>query len=395
MQKRINVCHLITGLYTGGAEMMLYKLLSGTVRRRFNPVVVTLMEGGPVWPKIEALGIPVYSIGMRQGVPTPAAAWRLVRLMRRLSPDLIQGWMYHGNLAAQLAAAFLPERAPVIWNIRGSHYNLRKEKFLTAAIIWLEAKLSGRPARIINNSAASAKMHEERLCFRADKTVIIPNGFNTDLFAPSGQARVQIRQELGLTPDALLIGRIGRYHPMKDHANFFRAAALLLRRIPDAHFVLAGRGVDRNNDKMVQQIACQGITGRVHLLGEREDTARLTAALDIAVSSSAHGEGFPNVVGEAMSCGVPCAVTDVGDSAYVVGETGLVAPPGDASALAKALKSLADLGPVGRQTLGAAARERVVGHFSLPAIAARYEALYNEVLGGKTAGKDDFPGCAV
>lgn len=375
----MKVCHFITGLSTGGAEMMLCKLLSVTDRTRFDPIVVSLMDCGTLGERIEALGVPVYTVGMAPGRPTPAALWRLIRLARRLQPDLIQGWMYHGNLAALVAGSFVPGRVPALWNIRHTPYDLKAEKRMTAALIRLGARLSSRPAKIIYNARISAHQHES-LGYAADRRRVIPNGFDCGRFKPSETARLNLRRLLGLEDETLLIGLIARWHPMKDHANFMRAATRLAVRRSDVYFVLAGWGVDKNNSILMKVIQDAGLTGRVYLLGERTDIPEIMAGLDIASSSSSWGEAFPNVVGEAMACGVPCVVTDVGDSAWVVDDTGIVVPPRDADALAEAWVALIELGPEGRVRLGQAARQRVVTEFSLAQIVRQYEALYLEVL---------------
>ncbi len=376
----MKVIHIITALPTGGAQVMLHKLLSSMDRERFDPVVVSLRNQGTFGEKITALNVPVHTVGMKFGVPTPVAMWRLIRTVYLLQPDVIQGWMYHGNLAAQFAGAFAPRHVPVLWNIRGSSYILSDEKPMTAVTIWLGAWLSALPAKIINNSKESALKHEERLSYRADKRVIIPNGFDTTVFAPSTEARASIRSEIGLAEDAILIGLIARFHPMKDHANFLQAASLLSTSHPQIHFVLAGEGIDKANAQLSRLINKSDVSARVYLLGERTDTSQVTAALDVATSSSAYGEGFPNVLGEAMACGVPCVVTDVGDSARVVGETGEVVPPRDAHALAGAWMRLIEMGREGRRRLGMLARRRVEEKFSLGAVVNQYEALYEHVV---------------
>jgi glycosyltransferase involved in cell wall biosynthesis len=376
----MKIIHLITSLQKHGAQMMLFKVLSAMDRRRFASVVVSLAGGGAMAEQFAALGVPVYSLGLKAGLLTPAACLRLIRLCRQIQPDLIQGWMYHGNLAATFAAMLLKQQTPVLWNVRGSSYDLRKEKPATAAVIWLGGKLSQRPRLIINNSLTSARQHEEVLGYRADRRVIIANGFDTEAFAPSEPARFAIRRELKLDDNALLIGLMARYHPMKDHANFLRAAALLSASHPQAQFALAGEGVDEGNRELCDSIQNLAPGGRVHLLGERRDTPRLAASFDIAASSSAFGEGFPNVIGEAMSCGVPCVATEVGDSAYVIGNTGRTVPPCAASALATALRELLDMSASERRALGDAARRRVIEKFSITAITAQYESLYEELI---------------
>jgi glycosyltransferase involved in cell wall biosynthesis len=380
----VNILHIINDLAIGGAEIMLYRLLSEKSRQRFNPVVISLMDHGSLRQRIEELGIPVYTARMKRGLPTPASIWRLIRLVRQVKPDLIQGWLYHGSLAAQIGSLVLPGRVPALWSIHCSIYSLSFEKKLTAAVVRICALLSRLAAYIIFVSRTSQAQHKE-LGYDINKSCVVPNGIDTTLFAPSHEARDSVRQELGMAPEALLIGAIGRYHAMKDHANFLRAAALLSAHYPDVHFLLAGRELDGENRALRQLIRELRLDDRTHLLGERTDIARLVAALDIFCLSSSHGESFPIIVGEAMSCAVPCVVTDVGDSAWILNGTGRVTPPRDAKALAAGCEELLALGREGRETLGQAARARVVELFSLSTVVAEYEALYEMMLATATA----------
>jgi glycosyltransferase involved in cell wall biosynthesis len=360
--------------------MMLYKLLSHSDRERFEPAVISLIERGTLGARIETLGIPVFAVGMKRGMPTPVAIWHLIRLARRLKPALLQGWMPHGNLAALLIGTFVPGPVPVMWNIRRSLYSSEYDKPLTKATTVLGAQLSGLPVKILYNSRVGAVQHEE-FGYRPDKTLVVPNGFDTELFAPSVEARNSVRVELGLAKDVIIIGLAGRYSPTKDHANCLRAAKLLLKSHADVHFVLFGREVDWKNQALGRLVRDLGIGERVHLLGERHDVPRLTAALDIA-SSSSFEEGFSNVVGEAMSCGVPCVVTDVGDSAWIVGETGRVVPPCDPEALCAAWRGLIEMEAAARRKLGTRARRRIKDEFSIEKIAQQYDKIYGEQLHG-------------
>jgi glycosyltransferase involved in cell wall biosynthesis len=300
-----------------------------------------------------------------------------------LRPDLLQGWMYHGNLAAQMMAAALPASVPVTWGICNGV--LCDEKLVTSMTVWLGARLSRLPARIITDSAASAEAHQRRLNFSASRWEVIPNGFDLEQFQPCARARSEVRAELSAPANALLVGLVGRYHPVKDHAGFLEAAALIRRQTPQAKFLLAGSGIG-SNPVLMKQAAALGLIDVVHLLDERADVHRIMAALDIAVCSS-YSESFPNVVGEAMCCGVPCVVTDVGSTAYLVGDTGLVVPPRDPLALANACGELIRLGGDGRRALGRAARGRIAERFSIASIAARYERLYEQVIGEKRGAK--------
>lgn len=375
--------HIITSLSMGGAQRMLYSLLSQTNRERFEPIVVSLIDRGKYADRIEALGIPVYTIGMAAGVPTPNSLWQLVRLLRQLKPDAIQGWMYHANIAAQLASILSLSRIPVFWGIHHSIASLQSEKSSTIKIIKFGSYLSRLTAKIAFVSQASRQQHEALGYYRKNSCVI-PNGFDTALFVPSKEAKLSVRSELRLPENAMIIGLICRYHPMKDHANFLQAAALLLNKHPDVHFLLAGTEVDTNNPDLMQLIKELAISNNVHLLGERSDMPRLIAALDINTLSSAYGEAFPLVVGEAMSCGVPCVVTDVGDSAWIVGNMGRVVPPKNSEALAQAWQDIIELSSAEKEALEKAARRRIIESFSLDLIVGQYEELYETVLTKKT-----------
>ncbi|HAC66280.1 MAG TPA: glycoside hydrolase [Cyanothece sp. UBA12306] len=359
--------------------MMLYKLLSRINIDRFEPVVISLIDGGPLAEQISALDIPVYSIAMNSRKVTIQGIWRLINLVWQIKPDVIQGWMYHGNLVAQILSILSFKPVPVIWNIRHSVYSLEYEKPRTATIIKLLAKLSSFPKTIIYVSQTSVNQHEQ-LGYKASKSVMIPNGFNTDVFIPSTDARQKLRQELGLTENALIIGLIARYHPMKDHANFLKAAAILLKEIPDVYFLLVGTGLEEENPNFVALLTDLNLTNEknFYFLGERQDIPYITAGLDISSLVSAWGEGFPNVIGEAMACGIPCVVTDVGDSASIVGDTGKIVPPKQPELLAKAWQELIELGVENRKNLSQKARRRIIELFSLELIVNRYEMLYDQ-----------------
>jgi glycosyltransferase involved in cell wall biosynthesis len=375
----MRIVHLITSLSMGGAQMMLYKLLSAIDWKQFDPVVISLTDDGALHERINRLGIPVYSVSMHPGVPTATATGRLIRTVKHISPDLIQGWQYHGNLAAQFAQIFLKPRVPVLWNIRHSIHDLGNEKRMTALVVKLGAWFSHKPECVIYVAQASAIQHEA-LGYRSKRQVILPNGFDLQCFMPSDQARRRLRAELGLSPFTIIIGKIARYHSMKDHDTFLRAAAHLLRFHSGVHFLLAGEKVERTNDELMRLINELKLDTKIHLLGERDDIQQIIAALDIVTSASAYGEGFPNIIGEAMACGVPCVATDVGDSALIIGELGQVVPPKQPQALSEAWRMLIDMGQEGRVALGLSARRHIKEHYSLDSIVTRYEQLYKDIL---------------
>ena len=371
----IRVAHIITGLLVGGAEMMLYKLLQETQPQALNSIVICLSQTGPVAEKIESIPVPVYELGMPRGLPTAAGFLNLARITRRFAPDIIQGWMYHGNLAAQAACLSARGRPPVVWNIRNTPTSETKQP----VIIRLGRYLSSSVSSIVYNSRLSAQMHEA-IGYNAQRTRYIANGFDTAYFQPDSTAASTLKQELDLFDDAVLIGLMARYHPMKDHKNFFAAAARILKAFPQARFILAGHGIEAENQELMNLIRTQGLEDYTHLLGVRHDMPRLMASLEVLVSSSSSLEGFSNSIGEAMACGVPCVVTDTGDSAEIIGASGFVVPPRDAEALAEACLRLLNLPVEERKNMGQQARERIITNYSLLKIAQQYIDLYTQLL---------------
>lgn len=380
----MKITHVIAGLSMGGAQMMLYKLLSHSDRTAFAAEVISLADVGPLDKKIRALGVPVRVLGMRPGVPNPLGLQRLARWLRQDPPHLVQTWMYHADLIGGLAAK-LAGGIPVAWNIRHSNLDTQGNKRSTLWTIRACARLSQLlPTRIVCCSESSRQVHTA-LGYSPDEMLVIPNGFDLAAFRPDPAARSSVREELGISEETPLIGLVGRFNPQKDHGTFIRGAARLHADLPEIHFLLCGDDVTSENSELAEWLKASGIGDRCHLLGRREDIPRLTAALDIATTSSAYGEGFPNVIGEAMASGVPCVATAVGDSALIVDKAGRIVPPRDPRALAEAWRALIMLGPDGRARLGLAARHRVEKHFSLPGVVARYQSLYEELAPGNTA----------
>ena len=373
------IVHIIAGLNIGGANVMLLKLLSAMDRTKFNSSVIVLMDKGILGARFEEAGIKVYEAGMPRGRPTISAFRRITRLLDQLEPDLLQGWMYHGNMAASLSIFFTKKKTPVLWNIRHTPYELADENRLIRSLISLGARFSTSPQKIIYNSLTSARRHEQ-MGYDHLRTVIIPNGFDTQTFKPDPEARHGLRESLCFDDQTPLIGMVARFHPMKDHAIFLQAAAILNHDHPDAHYLLVGLDVNAENHELTSRISTLGLTDYFHLLGERRDIERILPGLDIATLSSAWGEGFPNVIGEAMACGVPCVVTDIGDSAWVVGDTGIAVAPRNPQALASAWMQMLKLNPQEREHLGCAARQRIEENFALPVIVEQYEELYSNVL---------------
>lgn len=377
----IRVLHVINDLDVGGAERMLARLISSSDPARVCHSVIALLPPGRTGDEIRATGCPVATLSMRRGAFGPGALPRLVRLLRADRPDVLQSWLYHADLMATLAAPLARVKATA-WNIRCSELDFRLYPRATRWVVRALATLSRLPDAVVVNSEAGRAAHA-RLGYRPRRWELIPNGFDTSLFRPDPAARDSVRRELGIPADAPLIGMLARLDPMKDHATFLAAAARLAASRPDARFLLAGRGVELGSPALVPDRA---LAGRLHLLGERHDSPRLLAALDLATLASAFGEGFPNVLGEAMAAAVPCVATDVGDTALLVGPTGRVVPPREPSVLAEAWAALLALPAGERAALGAAARARIMGNYSLETACDHYLALYDSLRSSRERG---------
>lgn len=358
---------------------MLYRLISRTDRAAFDTEVVSLIDIGFIGRRIQALGVPVWSLGMQRGLPDPLAILRLVHWLRRDPPDVIQTWMYHADLVGGLAAK-LAGRIPVAWGIRHSTLNPKGTKRMTFWTAMACARLSSwLPARIVCCSEVARLVHVQ-LGYADDKIMVIPNGFDLEEFRPDPTARQIVRQELGIPKEVPLIGLVARFHPQKDHRNFIQASAILQARLPECHFLLCGDRITWENSELTGWIEAAGVRDRFHLLGAREDIPCLMAALDISSTSAAYGEAFPNVIGESMACGVPCVATDVGDAGIIVGDTGVIVRPADPEALADGwAKLLMNMGREERLQLGLAGRQRISERYSLESIVRMYERLYESL----------------
>jgi len=376
----MNILHVITGLDRGGAELMLARLVrhhrqAGDYRHR----IVSLGALGSVGETLAAEGFSITALNMRGPLHLPGAVRRLSALIRRERPDVVQCWMYHADLVGGLAARLAGCRN-VIWGVRVADiFPAMGVARSTLLVRRLCAALSRRlPSRIVYVAESARRVHE-RLGYDGSKSIVIPNGYDFPTPPAAERFRKHRRRELALSDDGLLIGSAGRFSPQKGYRGLVQAAASLDARRSDARYLLVGREVERSNAELTGWLADHRVSDRFELLGERSDLVEWLAAMDVFVLNSLC-EGFPNVVAEAMSVAVPCIVTDVGDAALLVGDTGIVIQPSDPEGLAAAMGQLAALAPEARRALGERARARVEENFSMPVIVRRFEALYEALV---------------
>jgi len=374
-----HLLHLTTSLDMGGSQTMLAKLveLSAGGARQPRHAAISLMRPGAIAGRLQSSGCPVYDLGMTRGIPSLVASVRMLRIISAVRPDLLQGWMYHGNLAASVAE--LATGTPVVWNVRHSLNAPQCEKKSTRLVLRLSSRLAHRTRAIIYNSHIAADEHEA-IGFPADRTIVIPNGFDCTRFHPTRSRRVDVRALFSIPEGPMLVCMAARLHPMKDHTRLVEAVGRARSAGHDLHLLLVGPGLETPPRALSQAIARTLPPDRVTLVGERSDLDEWLAGVDVLALPSAWGESFPNVLGEAMACGVACVATRVGDCQHILGQSGLVVAPSDTEQLAGALVRLASMGAQNRRRLGDVGRARVVEHFSLESVGHQYRRLYERLL---------------
>lgn len=373
----LRVMHVISGLLHGGAETVLFRLATapgGTVRH----TVVSMRGEGVMGARLREAGVEVICLDMQGWTGNVHGLWRLYRLLRERRPDVVQTWMYHADLIAGLVARLAGIRA-VAWGVRNSGVSLGESSRSSRIAAWACARVSAWVPGVIVACARKAAEVHRAWGYRADRVLVVPNGYDLDVWHPDAAGVAELRARWGVPEGAPLLGSVARWNPLKDHENLLAALALSVRTHPDLRCVLIGLGMSRDNADLIAMARHYGLLDHLIFLGRRDDVPVLMRALDIHVLSS-KAEGFPNVVSEAMASGVACVVTDVGDAADIVGEHGWVVPPEDASALAGAIDQAVEAvrdpqWPARRD----AARASVERRYSLRTMVDRYETVWRRL----------------
>ncbi len=348
--KLSSVFILIRSLNVGGAERQVSVLAEALHNKGYHVTVGVFYSGGILEEKLRQAGVSIYSLDKKGRWDVVGWFWCYVKAVRDINPDVIYSFLTTSNIVAITGRLFV--RKPVVWGIRASNMNLENYDWLANLTAWVEKKLSRYVKTIIFNARFSCQYHKS-LGYRLNKAVIIPNGIDTDAFKPDADSKVTMRNHLGIPQDALVVGMLARVDPMKDYETYLTAARALLPHHKNLYFIAAGAGTDTE--------AWNALPPRFLSLGVWKDVSQLLNALDMMVLSSAFGESFPNVVGEAMACGIPTIVTDVGDAAYIVGDQGLIIPPKTPEALIRGIESLLQHTP-SKEGI----RHRILSHFGVP-----------------------------
>lgn len=376
----MKITHVITGLNTGGAEAVLYRLVSGDMQSGNQHTVISMTDCGAYAARLKQVGCPVLCLGMPRGRIAVHGLVALYRYLKGQQPDVVQTWMYHANMVGGLIARMAGIHN-IVWGIRQSNLDRDKNSRLTLAVIRISAWFSGRvPARIICCSNHAIQLHTS-IGFCSGKMTLIPNGFDPNQFNRNRDVRDQTRRRLHLDGNTPVIGMVARFDPLKDHENLITALQIVRERGGSFICLLAGAGMTSANKRMNTLLEQAGLEDCVRLLGPLDDVPALMNALDLHVLSSA-GESFPNVLAEAMACGTPCVTTDVGDAALIVGDRGWMVPPRSSPALADAiLAALAEHAnqPCRWRQRQITSRDRIVQHYALDRMTDAYRNLWNRL----------------
>jgi glycosyltransferase involved in cell wall biosynthesis len=360
----MRVLHVISGLSTGGAEVLLVRTIEGLKQRGIRCYVASVAGHGPMTAQLAEMSVPVIDLQGRSVWRLGSSVRNLRKAVRWIRPDVIHSWMYHANAVSHLSR--LVGRTPAI--ITSVHHSLDNESDAPLSrrlARCIDARFSGRSAAVIYAGSRGMRQHIG-YGYSSGNALFLPSGFDVRKFTPDAELRATQRKLLGIAQDEFVIGCVARFDPIKDHATLLRAAAAYSQHSSTARFLLVGRGVSEQNGKFAALLREFGGAARYLLLGERQDLPALFACMDVACLSS-KSEGFPLTLGEAMASGLSCVATDVGDCSLLLGDAGLLVPPQDHQALAESWHELERMGPEGRLRLGARARARIVAQFSVEA----------------------------
>ena len=327
----MRIIHIITSLGNGGAENTLYKICK--YDNFNNHFVISLKKSGKYYQLLRKLGVKVYCLDFK--IYSIIKFIHLIKLLRYLKPDVVQTWLVHGDFIGGIAARFAGLKN-IIWNVRYSNLKFGKAKLITILIVKILAKLSYTIPKSIIVVSKSAKKTCEKLGYDSKKLHLITNGYDLSILKPLKSKKIRIKYDI--KKQIPLIGKVARHDVKKDHLNLLKALDLIKKKNIQFICVLVGPNIDKNNLTLVNQIKKLRLSNCIKLLGQKNNVAEIMNEIDLLVQSSSFGEGFPNVVAEAMACGTPCVVTNVGDAAFIVGKTGWIVPPRNSKKLALAIE---------------------------------------------------------
>ena len=363
------IVHIIVGLSNGGAEMMLYKLLKYSDKNKYDFQVISMMNEGVMGERIKSLGIPVYTLNMRRGIPSFKCIFKALRICKNV--DIIQTWMYHADLFGFIIAKILKKK--LICGIHHSNLEKDKNKRSTLIIAKINAFLS-KWANIIISCSVVAKENHIKYGYYSKNIKVIPNGFELEKFYYITNAKDILIKEFPIIKNKIIFSLVARYEILKDHKTCLEAMKIIKEKFGEKFILLlCGTDINNKNIELNNLIKKNNLEKQVLLLDRRDDIPVIMSATDIYISSSS-GEGFPNVIGEAMACETPCVVTNVGDSSYIIGDTGRLVEREEPQKLANEIIDFIKTREYVKNRKKC--RERILNNFEINKIVKEYMDLY-------------------
>lgn len=377
----MNVIHIIPSLDVGGAESQLEQLITESSRSTpdVQHIVICLLTDVSLRRKrLEGLGVRVLSCDLKitYFIQSILRLRSLIKLYYSNDTTVIQCWMYHANVFGFFIARSLGISKRIVWNIRRTEV----PKGATGILSNLAAKLSHKFNIPIVCCAFSAKYSHYSASYNLKNMIVIHNGINTKNFYPCILKRAAFRKEIKVQDDDFIIGMVGRYAPIKGHIYLLEAFQILRMQYPELQLklVLVGRGVGES-EILKEYFQNPNLKNHIILLQERSDIINVMNGIDLLCLPSL-SEGFPNVVAEAMACGCPATVTDVGDASIIVGEQGYIVKPQCAQQLSSKLYQLYEKCSSNKGEIAEQARNRVVHNFSVAQAWKKYYNLYLKII---------------
>ncbi len=369
----MKILFLIRSLHYGGAERRLEIIAKGLRDRGHDVVVSVFYAGGPLEEELQKMGVRVQPLHKRGRWDLLALLVRLAKVIREECPDIFHGYLEEPNNIGVLIKPLFPT-IKIVWGVCNSMMVVGRYDWVARLSFRLSCRLSRFADAIISNSRAGCDYHVA-MGYPVETMIVIPNGIDTERFRYDPVARVQLRSEWGVADHQKLIGLVARLHPVKDHQTFLKAAALLVKTGTHFRLVCVGDGPAKYKASLQDLAETLGLTNCVTWINARTDVSRIYSALDLLVSSSVY-EGFSNVIGEAMACGVPCVATDAGDSAWIVADKDAIVAPKDPESLMAAMERMLNKSKYDPVLI----RKRIVDQFSVDNLVANTEDILSKLL---------------
>lgn len=366
------IVHIISGLDSGGAERSLFNVCNSNIGDYFTQSVISLGDKAIYGDKLEELGVEVYYLNFKNNNKLYAFI-NFKNIIKKISPDIVQGWMTHGNFASVLAYFILSGRPSLFWNIRQTVYKLKHEYILTRFLFLINILLSRIPNGIISNANISIKQLI-KFGYKKDSFILIPNGFDTNYWKPDHNLRQIERNKLKVNDNDFVLGYVGRYHPMKNIKLLLESFHKLSQQNSKVKLVIVGQNINNYNIKEKSIIDMISLN-QILIIDNTEDVKKYYNIFDLLILCSAWGEGFPNVLGEAMSCELCCISTPVGDAPDILEDVGYLVPLGDVDFILEKVQKCMDK-PEVLSKLGRKARIKILNQYSMEKTINSYLNIY-------------------